>query len=261
MSWYSSGFDGMDKEQERQDRRYGPSRLYVKASTSKELVFVDDAPACIYEHNPQINGNWKNWTTCVQGVHDEVVCCQKLGPDTRYYCGYLTVVDCSSWTDDKGKTHQFGLKLVQGKMKTLKRWKRKKEDRGGLAGHLYRTTREDKMSPSCGDEWEWQREADMAKLFDIANYRGKVLPELWAEAEADPKKMESLMRTFQIKPLEGKLPRVVPPFNYYELLKPKDPQDLRILLGGAQTDSNSRNNFSDAPKNAGANVNQDDVPF
>jgi hypothetical protein len=262
MSWYESGFDGMAKEQARQETKYGPQRLYVKAGTSRDLVFVDDTPACIYEHNPKINGNWRNWMTCLQGVEDDVVCCQKLGLDSRYYCGYLTIVDCTSWTDDKGKTHQYGIKLAQGKMKTLKRWKRKKDDKGALAGQLYRSTREDKMSPSVGDEWEFQREADMAKLFEITNYKGKTLPELWGAAEADEAAMERLMRTFSIEPGEdGKLPRAIPPFNYYELLKPKAPGDLRMMLGAVQAEDNDdRSVFSDKPKQ-GQSTSEDQVPF
>ena len=73
------------KEAAKQEKKYGPRRLYLKGGTSRDVVFVDDNPACIYEHNPKMNGNWRNWMTCLQGVNDDVVCCQKLGLDSRYY--------------------------------------------------------------------------------------------------------------------------------------------------------------------------------
>ena len=113
-----------------------------------------------------------------------------------------------------------------------------------------------------GDEWEFQREADMAKLFEITNYKGKTLPELWGAAEADEAAMERLLRTFSIEPGEdGKLPRVIPPFNYYELLKPKAPSDLRMMLGAVQAEDNDdRSVFSDKPKQ-GQSTSEDQVPF
>ena len=171
-------------------------------------------------------------------------------------------MDCTAWTDDKGKTYQYGMNLAPGKMKTLKRWQRKKNDRDGLAGHLYRLTREDEKSPAVGDEWEFQREVEMPKLFELANYKGKTLPELWDAAEADEAAMERLMRVFQVKPDEnGKLPRTLAPFNYYEILKPKPPSELRILMGAVQEDDD-RSAFSDAkPKGGAKATSEDDVPF
>lgn len=232
MSWYNTGFDGISKEEKRQENKYGPPRLYLKADTSREVVFVDSTPMCVYEHNPNIAGTYQNWFTCVQGIHDDVVCCQKLGPDSRYYCGYLTIVDTSLWEDARGVRHQYGLKLVQGKFQTLKRWKRKADDRS-FAGCLYKTTRDTDKSASCGDEWEFRREVDMAKLFEVANYKGKLLSDMYTEAEKDSGYMSKLMSTFNVKPDEnGKLPRgVIPAFNYYEVLKPMEPAELRAKLG------------------------------
>ena len=259
MSWYSTGYDGIEKEQARQEKMYGPPRFYVKEGTSKEVVFIDDEILCIYEHNPKIGGSYRNWLTCVQGIHDDVVCCQKLGPDSRYYCGYLTVVDCTAWTDQRGNSHEYEMKMVQAKMKTMKRFRRKKEDRGALAGLLFRATREDKLSPSCGDEWEFQREADMEKLFELVSYKGKKLSVLWSEAEADEKIMDRVTRTFQIEPdSEGVLPRRVPAINYYEVLKPMEPAELRQYLGSVEIEP--RNNSSFGTQKA-STVREDEIPF
>lgn len=238
MSWYSTGFEGMDKEQERQDTMYGPSRMRVPVGKSQDIVFVDDEPFAIYEHSPKIAGEWSgNEITCVQGVHDDVVCCQILGPSSRYYAGYCTVVDCSEWTDKRGVKHQYELKLVQAKMRTLKKFRRKKDDRGKLTGSLYTASRDDEKSPKCGDEFEFKRDVDMAKLFDFATYKGKKLSDMWDEAEKDEKAMTRVTRLFQIKPdSEGRLPRRIAPFNYFEILKPKSAKELRIFLGAVDKD-------------------------
>ena len=200
-SWFIQDEDmsAVQEEEKRQTRKYGPNRFYMRGGETKDIVLVDDNPACVYEHNPRINGHWRNWFTCLQNVEDDVVCCRKLGPETRYLAGYLTVVDCSKWVDKKGKEHQFDIKLVQGKIKTLKRWQRKKSEHDTLEGALFKVTREDGKSPSCGDEWSFQRLADTDKLFEHVKYKGKLLSELWAEAEQDEEKMENLMLVFDIK--------------------------------------------------------------
>lgn len=263
QSWYNTGFQGMAQEQARLDSSYGPPRFWVKPGETKDLVFVDDEPVCIHEHNPKIDGKFQNAFTCVQGIHEDVVCCQKLGLQSRYYIGYLTIVDCSEWSDAKGNKHQFELKLIGAKLRTLKKFRRKKDDKGSLIGCMYRAAREDDKSSSCGDEFEFQRKVDMDKLFAAAAYKGKKLVDMWDAAESDGEKMVALQRTFQVKPdANGKLPRVVPLFNYLEVLKPKSPAELRILLGAAEVgggDDRARGAASGATRGSG--VTSDDVPF
>lgn len=259
MSWYQSGFGGVDQEQARIESQYGPGRFYVRVGGTKDFVFADDEPVCIYEHNPKINGNFRNWLTCLQGVSDDVVCCQILGPNSRYYCGYLTVVDCTEWIDKKGNKHQYEVKLFPAKLRTLKQIRRKKDDRGSLVATMYTAARDDDKSASVGGELEFKREVELEKLFEVANYKGKKLPDLWEEAEADDAAMSKLKRIFQIEPgSDGKLPRIVPPFNYFEVLKPRAPQELRLSLGQVEHDDGSTGSGGGS---GGGAVKSDDVPF
>lgn len=264
MSWYNTGFDGMEKEQQRLDAQGGPGRLWIPAGASKDVVNVDDDPFCIHEHNPKMNGNYRNWLTCLRNAYDEVVCCQQLGPNSRYYCGYITQVDCSKWTDNRGNEHQYEMRLTQFKMKSLKKFRRKKEDKGSLVGTMWNFHREDDRSPVCGDEWEFKRDVDMDKLFNFVCYRGKKLADLWAEAEEKAEVMQRVQSWFQIKPGEdGKLPRIIPAFNYMEVLKPMTPKDARLHLGAVEPDDDS-SSFSDKGSSKGSSngaVKQDDVPF
>ena len=258
-SWYNTGFQGMAQEQARLDSSYGPPRFWVKPGETKDLVFIDDEPVCVHEHNPKIDGKYQNNFTCVSGIHDDVVCCMKLGLQSRYYIGYLTIVDCSEWSDGKGNKHQFEMRLIGAKLRTLKKFRRKKDDRTTLIGCMYRAAREDDKSSSCGDEFEFQRQVDMDKLFTVATYKGKKLVDLWAEAEGDAEKMVSLQRVFQLKPdANGKLPRMVPLFNYMEALKPKTPAELRILLGAAEVDDRSRGGGS---RGGSGTTGEDSIPF
>lgn len=257
MSWYNQGYAGMAKEQERLDDLQGPQRLYIPAESQKELVFIDDDPFCIYEHNPKIGGSYRNWTTCVQGAFDDVVCCKSLGPNTRYYCGYLTVVDCSKWTDQKGNAHQYEMRLIQAKLRTLKKFERKKADKGSLVGSLYRVSRDDANSPACGNDFDFVKDGDIEKLFEVTCYRGEKLSSLWREAEEKPDAMARIRKTFQIEPVEGKLPRIIPQFNYLQVLKPKSPAELKLMLAAADTSADASAGKSQASNGAFS----EDVPF
>lgn len=260
-SWYEEGFGGIDKEQQRLDELSGPGRLWIPAGAFKDTVWVDDDPFGIYEHNPKMNGNYRNWLTCQQGACDEVVCCTQLGPNSRYYCGYVTGVDCSEWVDKKGNKHQYEMRLIQFKLRSMKKFKRKKETKGSLVGTMWRLTREDDHAPTCGDDWEFQRDIDMDKMFDFVCYRGTRLADMWEEAEKDAEAMAKLKRIFQIEPDEsGKLPRIVPAFNYFQLLKPKSPKDMRMFLGGVQADDQDTPSGGSGGGGGGA-AGQDDVPF
>jgi hypothetical protein len=213
-----------------------------------------------------MNGSYRNWLTCQRNAFEEVVCCQVLGPKTRYYCGYVTAVDCSEWTDQRGNRHQYELRLIQFKMKSMKKFRRKKDDKGALVSTMWNFHREDERSPTCGDEWEYKRDVDMDKLFNFVCYRGKKLSDLWDEAEAKPEVMERVKGWFQIGPdSEGKLPRIVPSFNYLEILKPMEPKDMRLHLGAVESDDepSSFRNSSPAKSQAsgGGAVTADDVPF
>ena len=273
MSWYETGYDGVAKEEQRLEESQGPQRFYIKAGEQKDFVFVDDEPFCFHEHNPRIGGSFRNWFTCMQAVYpDDVVCCKVLGPSSRYYVGYYTVVDCSKWKDQKGNEHQYELRYLQAKKKTINRFKRKKADKGSLIDWYVKATREDDKSPSCGDDFEYERKIEMEKLFPLVCYRGEKLSKLWEEADSDPKAMERLKRIFRLTNEKGelahvdketgKLRREIPPFNYPVLLHPKDPKTMRLELAAADTSDSSRSSGSRSSNNgAGSGATTDDVPF
>lgn len=262
-SWASEGFSGVKAEEERLATMYGPNRVWIPAGGSQEWVFVDDTPFCFHEHNPKISGNWKNWMTCLQNVSDDgVPCCEILGAKSRYYTGYLTVVDLSKWTDKKGNVHQYEIKLVGAKLKTLKKLERKKKDRGSLVGCIFKVTREDDKSPNVGDDFEFVREADLTKLFDVTNYKGKKLAELYAKAVEDPTQMNVLKKTFNVLLGDDKKPLPkIPTFNYYSLFEPKSAKDIRTMLSGVKIESWDDDNDKAAGDKAAAGGADEDVPF
>lgn len=257
-AWASEGYEGTKREEDRIAQQYGPNRMWMPVGTSKEVIFLDDEPVCFHEHNPKINGDWKNWLTCLQAVSDDgAPCCEILGAKSRYWVGYFTVVDCSKWTDKKGNTYQYEIKLLPAKLKSLKKFQMKKKDRGSLVGCLYKAARSDDKAASIGDEFEFVKDADLTKLYDVANYRGKKMAELYSKAVENEDAMRNLKRTFKLQMgTDGKpLPKLVP-FNYYALFEPKSAKDVRMMLAGVKPDE--RGGEDNEPKGGSAS---DDIPF
>lgn len=264
-SWYTQGFGGLKTEEDRMAQQYGPPRFWIKAGTKTQIVFIDDEPACIHEHSPKINGSWKNWFTCLKDSNPEdAACCEILGFDTRHYVGYFTIIDCTEWKDQKGNVHNFEIKLLPAKLKSLKLLQSKKEDRDNrLAGRVYRVSRTDGNAPGIGNDYEYDREADFEKMFKVANYKGKKLAELFKAEKED--ELARLKKTFKLQMEGGSILPRVPVFNYWEVLKPKSPKDLRDVLRGAKIEKDDDSSGGGGSKSGegggGGGKADDDIPF
>lgn len=263
MSWYSTGSSGINQEEQRLAAVYGPNRLWVKPGTGIEVILADDETFNIQEHNAKLNGNWRNHHTC-EGTGCES--CLRLGPKSRAYTGYLTAVNCTAWVDKKGNKHQYELQLCGGKLDIQKKWRRKKEEHGSLILRRIKVHREDAKKSAVGDEWTiGEAVKDEAKLFSLLNYKGKLLSEMYDTAEknaanGDQTAMAIVMRTFDVKPVEGVLPRKVPTFNYMEVLKPRGNEFIKGLLGNL-----TREQLMAAAEGTGSGgeggAAEDDIPF
>ena len=265
MSWYTKGFDGVGREEARQQATQSPNRFWVPVGERRELVFIDDDPAQLYEHNPKMNGNWRNWTTCLKGIEDPCPVCEVFGEKTRYFVGYLTCVDITKWVDKKGNAHQFELSLFPAKLGSMKKLKRKIEDakeaERSFAGSLYRSSRDSDKEPSSGSELEYIRAADTVKLFDMTMYRGKKLSELFDKAEQSAPSMEALKKLFTLKFTEGgELLRVIPEFNYESVLHPKPRKELSAMLKGVEPEDDDSPSKSKGKGSQGGSTD-DEIPF
>lgn len=258
MSWYQTGFSGNNGNKSSASRdanifSWGPDRLWMPAGAAKEIVFVDAVPFTFYEHNARVNGNWKNWTTCLAPVTEEgePECCRILGADTRYRVSMLTIIDCTKWTDKKGNTRQYEIKVLPAKYKTSQKLERKQADLAeqgkSLTGRLYRVVRETDKSPAVGDDYEFVREVDMTKLFELATYKNKKLSELYAQAENDPDFAASMLKVLAAtKNADGSLVKSVPPLRYDLVFAPKTPGEVKQSFGGYSAQDQTHSSFDGA---------------
>lgn len=258
-SWLTQGFGGVKGEEERAQSMYGPRRFWLKPNAKATVIFLDDEPACIHEHNPKINGKYDTYYTCLKDSYpDSVSCCEILGPDTRRYVGYFTIVDCTQWKDTKGNVHQFEVKLLPARLQSLKYLQSKKDDRDGrLKGRVYKVNRTDEKQPNIGNDWEYDKDVEKwDQLFSQANYKGKKLSELFTSE--DPDVIARVRKTFAVSSTEGKITQKVVPFNYFEIFKPKTPAVVKAALKGAKIETtNSKTSNSEGDSGS----KEDAVPF
>lgn len=270
-SWYETGFDGAQREQEKRELGYGPNRLWQKPGASRELIFLDDLPFCIWEHAwKNESGKWE-FATCINKIATEGCPADGAkGVQGAEYTGFLTVVDGTGYVDGKGRDHKWELIMLTPKTKVINRIKKKKESRGSLVGCMYTLTRADENTPSTGDDLDFIREGDMNKLYAVVSYKGKNLKQMIDTANAGAaeglKVRKYLSHHFQI-PAEGPIPEKIPTFNYAELLVPLGADELRSLVANAQGFKNSK--FGGGGGGSGgargaagpSGASSDDVPF
>lgn len=258
--WHvSNAYEGQKLDEAKQQASQTPDRFWMPNDSSKELIFLTNEPFGIYEHCPKIDGGYKNWMTCLRGVTDEAPCCEILGPKGRYFAGYYTVIDCSSYVDKKGVNHQYQIKFLLAKSRTLKKLKMRTEDNGPLTGTLYKASRTDAKSPGCGDDFTFKRMVDLDKVFASVSYKGKKLTEHWAKASTNAEELAKLQKIFQVELDSNGAPIAkLVQFNYMELLKPQDPKELRQFL---KISNIEQSDFDSPTAPVGKFGADDEVPF
>lgn len=211
MSWFSTGEEGLDgrideEDKKRKERQNTVFRFWMPSGKSAYLTFVDDltnpagfkTPFVYMEHNLYLNGTWKHWFTCINGLEVEVdgvksklECPLCKGGNTPYLAGAFTVIDHTQWKDKNGKNHQDEKKLFVCKSDVLKIMRKAMAKKGTLRGFKVEVTRTSDTSPGTGNQFDFE--------------------------ERNP------------------LPPEVQPYNYLETMKPKTVEELLKLTGNVET--------------------------
>ena len=260
-SWYETGYEGAGKEQERRSLGYPPDRFWLKAGSSKEIIFIGDDPFCIREHTwRDSEGNWHS-ATCTANINDNGCGgCGQTGVSRADYVGHYTIVDVTGYTNKDGVDFKNQLKLLPAKTKVLNKFKLKKENRGSLLGQLWTITRADANAPNTGDDLDHVREIKADRLLEAVTYKGKSLKDMIEAANATgadaEKARKYLSHHFQV-PKDGAVPLKVPQFNYPDLMAPMEFGVLRAAVADAQP----FNNAGKGSGGSGGGSSTDDVPF
>lgn len=174
----SRGYDNFEKKEKEYEEKQKNfvNRFWLPSEGSAKIVFLDDNPPIIEEHQLQINGNWRNWFTCLRIVGETCPICDKLN-NKPYTVGFYTIIDTTEWTDKNGVVHKNELKLFAAKFKTLQILKRLSGKRGGLVGCVFDVFRSSIDAANTGDVFEYEGRLTKeqilqlnkdAKVFDYA---------------------------------------------------------------------------------------------
>mgnify|MGYP000866051117 CR=1 FL=1 len=202
------GYDEFAKKEKEIEERQKTfvNRFWLPAEGSTKIVFLDDNPPIIEEHQLKIGGDWRNWVTCLRLIGEACPACDILN-DNPYTVGFYTIIDTAVWTDKKGTERRNEKKLFPAKFKVLQMLKRLSSKRGSLVGCVFDVYRSSKDAFNTGD------------VFD---YEGKLTDE-------------------QIKQLN----KDAVPFDYAEILKPKSAAEIKKLLQGNAENMSEDMGFSD----------------
>jgi len=256
--WYETGYEGAEREAERQSFGQPPDRLWQPGGNTKEVVFVDDAPFCIREHQwRDSNGRW-HWATCIAKISEQgCPACEKKPIGHAAYVGYYTLVDVSGYVTRDGEENKYRMILCPAKTKVLNKFKQKKENRGTLTGQLWNLSRADSNTASTGDDLDHVREINLKGLFDVATFKGKPLAEMISKANApgpEGLRVRKYLSHFFRLPDEGEIPAQLPVFNYPSILAPMESADIRAAAADVQP-------YGAKTGGGGASSGSDDIPF
>jgi len=150
-----------DKETEVEERMKSQvQRFYLPPQKDAKVIFLDDDPPIIEEHQLKINGRWTNWFTCRKMLGDRCIICDELG-DNPYTIGFYTILDLSEYQNKKGETVKNTIKLFAPKFKALQMIKRASQKREGLTHWVCDIYRSSPESFNVGDVFEWEEKTDM----------------------------------------------------------------------------------------------------
>jgi hypothetical protein len=190
----SRGYDAFkNKEAEVEERSKGRAfRFWLKPESGTKIIFLDDNPPILEEHQLKINGDWKNWFTCRRVLPGEsCIICDEL-KDKPSVVGFYTILDLTEYTNAKGEQVKNTVKLFAPKFKALQVLKRLSQKRGGLELCVFDVYRTNSDSFNVGDVFDYEEKTD------------------WETVR--------------------KLNPDAKPFNYEELLAPRSTEDLRKIL-------------------------------
>lgn len=237
-SWYETGYEGAEKEQEKKSLGYPPDRWWLSAEATKELVFIEDNPFCLREHSWRDNDDRWHHETCIAKISDSgCAACGATGVGRADYTGKYTIVDITGYTKSDGTEFKHRLVELPAKTKVLNKFRTKKDTKGSLLGQLWTLTRADKNTPNTGDDLDHIREVDMGGLFTVVTYKGKLLCDMIAKANgsgSDAERTRKYLAYHFMIPDEGPIPERIPSFNWAALCSPKDNATLKQMVADAK---------------------------
>ena len=165
MSWYQTGFNALDSIPDLKRQ----SRFFLKPGEEKKIIFLDSQPFSFWEHQATINGDFRNYFTCLRNMNKSCPLCD--AKVKKYFVGLFTIIEVGQWTDKEGKVHKNPIRLMPIKQTALKILKRH-EEKGKIKNGLFTVYRSGPKSGTSGDVFDFEEFVNPleynpeAKVFD-----------------------------------------------------------------------------------------------
>jgi hypothetical protein len=205
MSFFNKGFDQLEQIEQAQAANAATGKLWrfwMKPESETNIIFLDDDPPILEEHQLKLNGKWNNFFTCRKVLGEECPLCN--AGDKPYTVGFFPIIDRTEFSRKSGERAKDTPRVLAAKFKTLKQLRKLSKKYGGLTGVEFNVERTSNKSPSVGDIFIKEDDHDTAAVEKILN---------------------------------KKLAEVIP--NWDEYLAPQSEADLRKIAGGAAADSST----------------------
>lgn len=141
------------KQKEREDKVW-VNRFWLRPEQETRIIFLDDDPIVLEEHQMKLNGDWRNWFTCLKMLNQHCVLCDEI-KDTPSTVGFYTILDLTEYTNKKGEKVKSSVKLFTPKFKALQLIKRQSQKRGGLELCMFDVYRSSADAFNVGDSFEY----------------------------------------------------------------------------------------------------------
>lgn len=206
-SWFQRGNEGFQRSQkiaEDMANSAKPFRVWLPVGERTNLTFLDGDGFFFYEHQLKINGDWKNWFTCLKDFSECPLC---DSGDTPSYVAAYTVIDHSEYVSKKtGKKVKNQKKLLVTKGPVHDKWARRIEENGDLTYCVYSCARDRKNECNTGEDITFRKRLSREEIL-------KFKPEGVDDEEW------------------------LKPFDYMEVFKPLSVDELRNIVGQAPVGS------------------------
>lgn len=154
---------------------WAPRRFWLDPGETKYVVFLDDDPVKLLEHEVTIGNFYYNRFICREMVNQECYFCNEVMTEnyegekvdeTPYNVWVLSIIDQTGYVDDDGNEHHNLKSILPMKRSSARKIKQKNEEHDGLRGHQFKVNRTTQQDYRIGEEWIEQGEFDLESEFD-----------------------------------------------------------------------------------------------
>ena len=166
-----AGFD-VDMSGDKNPNEGASLRFWIPKGEERTIIFVTDAATApvIWEHSGQVNGNYRNFASCLQPLGVPCDLCKHAnvtGTWRRYKGRFFTVIDMQPFKDRAGRERKNERRLLVAKKETSEILRRKYQARidagDRFSGAMYKVFRPN-TDKSCavGEDYEFVRMVNLA---------------------------------------------------------------------------------------------------